>query len=60
MSRNWSVSLKVVAREVAECKLYLLGVEKARWGKDDIEPAHKHIFLCWKMESSLGDGLYSK
>jgi hypothetical protein len=38
-------SLKMVARELGKCKLYLLGTQEVRWEKGGTEQAEDYEFL---------------
>jgi hypothetical protein len=38
------------ARQLAKYKLDMLGLEEARWDRDDTEPTGNHISFLWKWE----------
>jgi hypothetical protein len=51
-----SGSLTTVARELATCKLKLVGVQEVRWNKGGTLTAGDYNFFCRKKrESSTGD-----
>jgi hypothetical protein len=52
-SGTWNVrglyrmhSLITVARELAKCKLNLMGVPEVRWDTDGTEPVGDHTLIC--------------
>jgi len=55
-----SGSLTTVARELARCKLDLLGLQEVRWDKGGTERAGDYNFLCGKGNESyhLGTGFF--
>jgi hypothetical protein len=44
-SLYWTVSLKLVARELGKCKLDLAGVQEDRWEKGGTEQAQDYTYL---------------
>jgi hypothetical protein len=53
-------ALITVAREIAKCRLDLVGVQEVRWDKGDTEPAGKYIFFYRKGNENheLGTGFF--
>jgi len=49
--------LTAAVREVARCKLYLVGLQEVRWDKGSTVRAGDYNFFCRKENHQLGTGV---